>query len=63
MPSQLQQASLYFDPYDVDDISRAIDSLWSDPNLFLRLKKNGKIRLSQMSLSTFINSFHDIILD
>ena len=69
MPDQLQDASLYFDPSDVNEVASVIRQLWNDDSLCETLIKKGRIIIAEhtqdhfnMNLLKIIKTLLDIKL-
>jgi glycosyltransferase involved in cell wall biosynthesis len=61
MPEQLGDAALFFDPTSVDQIARAMKSLWNDDNLCEKLSRQGLTRSSRWNQSHFNQRLLDIL--
>jgi glycosyltransferase involved in cell wall biosynthesis len=51
LPEVAGDAALYFDPYNVNELSQCMQNLIDDPTLVLALKEKGNSRLNQFSWS------------
>jgi glycosyltransferase involved in cell wall biosynthesis len=51
LPEVAGDAALYFDPYNVHELSQCMQNLIDDPDMVLALKEKGKHRLNQFSWS------------
>ena len=61
MPEQLQDAALYFNPKDIDDIADKLKILWSDENQRAQLIENGKKLVKSWNKNEFNRRFKEII--
>jgi glycosyltransferase involved in cell wall biosynthesis len=61
MPEQLGDAALFFDPTSVEQIARAMKSLWNDDGLCEELSRRGLIQSSRWNQSHFNQRLQDIM--
>lgn len=62
LPEVYGEAAHYFDPYDVDDMTRAIDEVLSDPSLRSELIKKGKLQFKKYSWKRMAEQTHDVYM-
>lgn len=61
LPEVLADSTLYFDPYNVDDIKHAIEIVSKDQDLRVELRKKGFENVKRFSWKTSASKLHDII--
>ena len=61
MPEQLQDAALYFDPNDIDDIAEKLKLLWCDEPQRTQLIENGKKLVKSWNKKEFNKRFAEIV--
>ena len=49
LPRQVGDAALVFDPYDVESIAKAVEVLWTQPDVNADLARRGRARVSELS--------------
>ena len=57
LPEVMGDAALYFDPWDVDDIGRALARVATDPDLRAELSRRGRARAAEFSWARSAASF------
>ncbi|MGA2889974.1 MAG: glycosyltransferase family 1 protein [Terracidiphilus sp.] len=57
LPGQAGDAALIFDPYDVDEMAKAIERLWTERELCATLVARGKENLARYSWDTTARTF------
>jgi len=61
MPEVAGGAAVLVDPYDVEDISRAMEKIYNDPALRADLVQKGLARANQFSWSKSADAYFDLI--
>lgn len=61
MPEQLEDASLYFNPDNVDEITEVIINLWNDDNLRQKLINNGNKIIEKYTQENFNKKVFEIV--
>lgn len=62
LPEVYGEAAHYFDPYDVADMTRAIDEVLSDPSLRAELIKKGEQQFKKYSWRRMAEQTHDVYM-
>lgn len=63
MPEQVGDAALLFDPQSVESIAKALDMLWNDDELCMRLIKRGYKRSAQWGIKEFTVRLAEILFE
>lgn len=61
LPEVLAESALYFDPYKVDDIKRAIEIVSKDQDLRIDLSQKGLDNVKRFSWQVSASKLHDVI--
>jgi glycosyltransferase involved in cell wall biosynthesis len=61
MPEQLGDASLYFDPHSLDEVSTVMAALWSNEALCRQLRDRGSARSTAWGIADFSSRLSEII--
>lgn len=63
MPEQIGEAGLKFDPYNVEEVAKVLERLWSDDVLCQKLSRAGLKQIVKFSIENFSDKLFECIND